>query len=108
MTDLSNERLAGMLDAVDRDMIARGDRIGANLARDLLEVYDAYVEHRTSQPVAIPGYAFCIQGRDGSGYKVSFGFETMDQGHAFVDAVIAARKASQGEPVAVKGNADDQ
>lgn len=43
---------------------------------------------------AFPGYAFCLQGRDGSGYKVSYGFETMEQGHAFVDAVIAAQKAT--------------
>jgi hypothetical protein len=45
---------------------------------------------------ALPGYAFCHQGRDGSGYKVTYGFDTMDQGHAFHDAVIANTGRSDG------------
>jgi len=42
-------RLDEMLDATDRDMIARGDRVGARLARDLLEVFDAYRSLRSTE-----------------------------------------------------------
>lgn len=42
-------RLDEILDATDRDMIARGDRIGAKLARDLLEVFDAYRSLRSTE-----------------------------------------------------------
>lgn len=69
--------LAGVLDEVTRK----------------LELAAAKPPSADPGPVALPGYAFCVQGRDGSGYKVSYGFETAEQGHAFHDAVIAAQKA---------------